>query len=135
MTGRTDLEDKGWRTVTAFTSELRQAPIAHTQMLAALDFAIGPTSEVVIAGTVGSKAVADFKRELRSRFEPNMVVLMRDTERAGEIIEIAPFTRDLTPLDGQAAVYVCRGHACLQPTTDPHKLGSLLSGPSTGKPG
>ena len=37
----------------AFAGDVRSAPAAHTQMLAALDFALGPSFELVLVGPTG----------------------------------------------------------------------------------
>jgi uncharacterized protein YyaL (SSP411 family) len=39
--------------------------------------------------------------------------------QADSLAEIAPFTNYLSMMDGKATAYVCSGHACSLPFTDP----------------
>ncbi|MFC1964647.1 thioredoxin domain-containing protein [Chloroflexota bacterium] len=50
ITANTDFEDKAAKIGQAFYENVRQSPSAHTQFMVALDFAAGPSYEVVIAG-------------------------------------------------------------------------------------
>jgi uncharacterized protein YyaL (SSP411 family) len=101
---------------------------SHAFFLCAMDMAAGPFLEVVVAGSPGGSDARALAREIRRRFIPRKVLILRpadDTEP--QIVRIAPFTRPLAALNGRAAVYVCRDHACSLPTDDPAKLPSLLS--------
>ena len=50
LTGRADLEEKASATARAFGEDATKRPEGHTMLLTALDFAIGPSVEVVISG-------------------------------------------------------------------------------------
>jgi hypothetical protein len=60
---------------------------------------------------------------IRSRFLPNKVVLVVSGAKIGKM---APFTESLVRLKGRATAYVCSGHRCLMPITDPEKMIDLL---------
>jgi uncharacterized protein YyaL (SSP411 family) len=39
---------------------------------------------------------------------------------------IAPFTTNLNAIDGKATAYICTGHSCTIPTTEPKRMLELL---------
>ena len=99
--------------------------------MTALDFTIGPSHEVVIAGNSQAEDTKAMVRALRKPFIPNKVVLLRPTElEYPDIVRIAPFTVDHTCIDGKATAYVCTNHVCKLPTTD---IGQMLDALDDGK--
>jgi hypothetical protein len=53
--------------------------------------------------------------------------MIRPTEKdSGVIDEIAPFIKNQKSIDGKATAYVCRNHACSQPTTDTDQMISSM---------
>ncbi len=128
MTGQVDLEAKAARLQRAFSSGIGQAPASYTQLLVALDFAIGPSYEVVIAGNSHAPDTKAMLRVLNTRFLPNKVVLLRPTEQAAPpITQLATFTQSQTGLKNKATAYVCLKGACRLPTSDINQMLSLLS--------
>jgi len=111
----------------AFAGSVRQAPPAHTMLLAAVDFALGPSSEVVLAEGGDAGSMQAMLAALRGAFLPRTVVLYRPGGPAPAITKSAPFTAAQTALDGQATAYVCRNFACRQPTTDPRRMLEMLA--------
>jgi uncharacterized protein YyaL (SSP411 family) len=100
---------------------------SHAFFLCAMDMAAGPFFEIVIAGIPDGSDARSIAREVRRRFIPRKVLILRPTDDAEPpIVRIAPFTKPLASLNGKAAAYVCRDHACSLPTVDPAKLLSLL---------
>ncbi len=127
MTDNRDLEDKAERIRRAFSSNVRQSLASFTQLLVALDFAIGPSYEVAIAGDSQTKDTIEMIRTLRSRFLPNMVVLLNPTEqKSPDIFRLAKFLEDQTSIDNRTTAYVCINYACKQPATDAKKMMELL---------
>jgi uncharacterized protein YyaL (SSP411 family) len=134
MTGRVDLEGRAARIGEAFSASVNESPVAHTQLLVALDFAVGPSYEVVIAGDPEAEDTREMLKALLSPFIPNKVVLLRpDGEDASEIGRLAGFTESHSSTDGKATAYVCQNHNCELPTTDPAKLLNLLGIKSPGR--
>jgi hypothetical protein len=95
--------------------------------MSALDFAIGPSCEVVI---VSGSDEGDTKRmleALRSRFAPRKVVTQSSSLSR---LQKKPYSyalpEGLTSSEGKATVYVCCNRVCNQPTTDPNKMLNLI---------
>ena len=129
LTGKTEFEEKGAQMLQAFSSPILKAPLAHVQMMNALDFAMGPTYEVVIAGDLQADDARNMVQALRRQFIPNTVVLFRFPEGHKESISsLAEFTRNLSAKEGKATAYVCRNYVCNLPTTSIEQMLELLSG-------
>lgn len=127
ITGNSGLEQKASQLARAFSGGVRQMPAAHTLMMTALDFAIGPAFEVVIAGDPRATDTRALLDALHSRFLPSVVTVLRPAgEDAPEISTLAPFTAQQLPVKGRAAAFVCVNHACNAPTTDPAAMLKLL---------
>jgi uncharacterized protein YyaL (SSP411 family) len=128
MTAASDLEEKAARIGSAFSGSVRKLPSAHTQLMVALDFGIGPCYEVVIAGKAQSEDTKVMIKALRTRFLPNKVVLLNPVERElPEIATLAEFTNNQRSIDGRATAYVCMNYNCKLPTTDINKMLQLLN--------
>ena len=131
MTADAALADKAAALFSAFSSELGQSPSSHTMMMSALDFALGPSYEVVISGHPGSPDTEAMLGALRQRFLPHKVVVFRPGDApAPPIVDLAPFTRTQKPLKGKATAYVCQNYICNRPTTDPQAMLSALGAAS-----
>ena len=127
MTARSEFEDKAWQITKTFADNVRQIPMAHTQLLSALDFGFGPSLEVVIAGKSSSRDTQAMVDAVRRQFSPNKVLLFVPGETLSpDITEIAEFTRYQTSIDGKATAYVCRDYVCSAPTTDITTIPGLM---------
>jgi len=130
ITGNTDLEEKAAAIGRAFSSQVSRGPSAFSQLLCAVDFGVGPSYEVVIAGSPKGSDTRAMIEALRGVFAPNKVLLLRLDSDSATLAEIAPFTKNQKPKDGRATAYVCRNHRCKLPTTDPRvMLANLLGKP------
>ncbi len=128
MTGDTTLEDKANATAQAFGGTVSASPSNFALMLLGLDFAAGPSYEVVIAGEKGKADTQSMVAALNKPFIPNKVVLFRpDGEAEPLITKIASYTDSQKSLDGEATAYVCKNFVCSFPTTDIEKMLSLLA--------
>jgi len=127
ITANTEFEDKAWQISKTFAGNVKRIPIAHTQLLSALDFGFGPSFEVVIAGTSSSEDTQAMVNTVRRRFSPNRVLLFVPNETSSPAItKIAEFTKYQTSIDGKATAYVCRNYVCSEPTTDITKIPELM---------
>lgn len=125
MTANAGFEEKAEQIGRAFSKTIWQAPRAYTQMMAALDFALGPISEVVIAGDAGAQDTKAMLDALRREFIPGKVVILQPGEDTG-IIDLAEYTRNLTSIEGSATAYVCRNYSCNLPVTDIEDMLDIL---------
>ena len=96
--------------------------------MAALDFSLGPSSQVVIVGNPRSDDTTSMIQRLQGSFLPNKVVMFRSTEEKDpDLIRLAEYTRGLESIGGKATAYVCRDFRCDLPTTDEKQMLTLLN--------
>jgi hypothetical protein len=128
MTGRNDLEEKAWQTVNSISSIVTRSPKNHIQLMVALDFALGPSYEVVIVGSPKAENTEIMLKTLREFYVPRKVVLFRTSEiELPEIVHLAEFTKNLTSKERAATAYVCQNYKCNLPTTSISKMLELLN--------
>ncbi len=127
ITAKTDLEERASSISRTFAGEVKRAPSGHAELMTALDFGIGPSYEVVIAGNSHAEDTKAMLRALRKQFIPNKVVILKPTEQsAPEITRLAEFTKYQNSRDGKATAYVCLNYNCMLPTTEIYKMLELL---------
>ena len=128
MTGDTTLEEKAEQLLRSFSGLVGDYPMAYTQFLNALDFALGPAQEVVIAGDRGHAATQAMIDILHRRFVPNRVLMLKPGGMEGaRLSALCGFTGALEPIGGQPAAYVCENYACKRPITDIEELKSTTA--------
>ncbi len=128
MTGNRDLEKIAEQMIKTFSDTIRQYPLGYTQFLCALDFALGPTKEIVIAGEPDQKDTDLILMEIGKRFLPRKVLLLH-SQKDSSLEEIAQFVKEQKPIDNKATAYICENYACKAPTWDVDKIVHLLETP------
>ena len=104
--------------------EVDVIPSASAHLMSAVDFLIGPSFEIVLAG--GN--IHSLKRAVFASFVPNKVVL-----RSGaDVARIAPFTKMQKAIRGKATAYICTNQQCKLPTGDAGKVAELLGATPAG---
>ena len=128
LTMERDFEDWAQKAMDAFSAQLAQYPSGFAQMIIALDFAVGPTREIVIAGDENDQRTKEMIREIYAGFLPNKVVILHPLKggAAKKIETLSPFTKNQVFLNGKATVYVCKNYVCDLPTNEIEKLKQLL---------
>jgi uncharacterized protein YyaL (SSP411 family) len=128
MTANPEFEEKAIQIFQAFSNIVSETPAGYTQLMVALDFALGPSFEVIIVGNSQSKDTENMLRAVRGKFIPNNVLLLLPSEvQEPEITSLAEYTQHLTPKEGKATAYVCQDYECKLPTIDIEEAISLLN--------
>ncbi len=121
LTGNSSLEEKASGLQRAFSDSVRLAPQAHTGLLAGLDFALGPSYQVVIAGDAQSAKTLEMIRVIQGRYIPNKVVLFKpagpeaESDYKDKLESIAGFAGELEEYGNRPAVYICEDFNCRLP--------------------
>ena len=127
LTGNTKLEGQAVDISRALEGSVGRVPVGHTHFMMALGFLLYPAYEIVVAGRAKADDTERMLRALREFFLPNAVVLFCSPEdESSDIASIAPFTKDLKPVNNKATAYVCTNFACHSPTTDVDEMLRLL---------
>ena len=126
LTGDPELENKAARMAAAFSSQISRHPASFSMHMNSLDFMLGPSFEIVIAGDRNSPETRRFLESLSSEYLPNKVVILKDKENEKEISRIAPYARSHVPINGKTAAYVCSDYKCHLSTEDPERMIELI---------
>ncbi len=120
LTMEKEFEKKAESLMNAFANQVSQNPSSYSQLLIALDFAVGPSKEIVISGQARSEETAEVLRLLYQTFFPNKVVAFRPSNdaEAEKIISLVPFLARQKSVDGKTTLYACESYACKIPLTD-----------------
>jgi hypothetical protein len=113
MTGSPGLTEKGTGVAKAFSKRIKAYPSAYAQFLAALEFMIGPSHEIVVVGDLRREATSAMVRAVHRAFLPNKVFLSRgNDEPEGRVDHLAPEVQGLAQADASPAVYLCHDSVC-----------------------
>ena len=127
LTGNTKLGERAQQLAQGVAGAVQQHPAASSMLLTAMDFARGPTQEIVI---VGNKSGTDTKKmltALRSRFLPNAIVVFRNAEQTDPTLaKLIPYVQYMSAINKRATAYVCADYQCRFPTNDIKKMHELL---------
>jgi uncharacterized protein YyaL (SSP411 family) len=110
---RSDFREHAERTFAVVEPHLGQHASGFGRMLSAVDFAIGPSVEIALAGGTGELLSA-----YRKRYLPRSVIAAGQSDIA--------ILRGRNPVNGKPTAYVCENLTCKQPVTDLAEFERLL---------
>ncbi|HXA08696.1 MAG TPA: thioredoxin domain-containing protein [Chthoniobacterales bacterium] len=123
-----ELRARGEKTIAAFGASLDRFPSAMPQLLVALDFSLTKPRQIIIAGQPGAPETRELIEEVYRHYLPDTIVLLADGGEgqkflAGKLEEM----KEMKPVGGKAAAYVCEDFTCKAPVTTREELRKLLS--------
>ncbi|MBI2562782.1 MAG: aldo/keto reductase [candidate division NC10 bacterium] len=122
---RSDLRDAAVRAISAYGRAITLHPRAFCKSLAVVDFLLEGPVELALVGTPGEAGFEALRQEVARRYLPNRILAHHDPA-AGPPVDL-PLLRGKGPVDGKAALYVCRNFACRAPVTDPAGVERVLA--------
>ena len=128
LTGDPRWENRAQALVRAFAGTVKTQPQAFTYFLCALDFALRPGQEVIIAGEPGSTGTRQLLAALNLNYTPNKIAIVKSDENAARLAQFAGFTDGLQIIEGQATAHVCRNGSCTDSTTDTQVMVDRILG-------
>ncbi|WP_455369552.1 thioredoxin domain-containing protein [[Eubacterium] cellulosolvens] len=127
ITANIELEKKSIQICKSFSNIVKKSPSSFTQLMVALDFLLGPSYEVVIAGNSNADDTKNMLKVLRANYLPNKILLLNPTEEESpKIHKIVHHITKQPSIDGQATSYICTNYSCKEPTTDVKKMIKML---------
>ena len=127
MTGNINLEQRAEQLLRAFSRQVTDQPMAYTQLLIALDFMVGPSQEIVIAGDPDIKTTQAMDSAVQRTFMPNKVLLLKPQGAEGKrLVALCPFVEKMRPIDHQPTAYMCEQYVCKRPIMGVDQLESVL---------
>jgi uncharacterized protein YyaL (SSP411 family) len=116
------------RQLKAFAKSVEASPISHPFFLMAVDFALGPTKEIVIAGKPNDTATKEMIRIVQRAYLPDAVIALAPRDDVPNTMKfmIPRVDGDGSAFESGAAVFICENFACQRPVTDPSELKEKL---------
>ncbi|MDA7980733.1 MAG: thioredoxin domain-containing protein [Pirellulales bacterium] len=136
MTGRTNLIAAAQDILSSFRDSLQRMPMATGQLLTALDWALGPTKEIVITAK-DQPTVRRHLADLQTRFLPNCLIAAQWQRDSYHSDGLSGLFSDKPPSE-EPTVYVCQNFACQTPVSgndDISKLWNELAPDGSGSRG
>jgi len=125
--GDLELIEKGNKLIESFSTNVGNMPSAHTYFMASLDYQVGPSYLVVVAGDSQSKDTLSMLESLTSRFIPNVMVVLNPSDKdSTELIQISEVIKNQVSINDKATAYVCFNYSCKDPITNIDALLSLI---------
>ncbi|MEA1999066.1 MAG: thioredoxin domain-containing protein, partial [Euryarchaeota archaeon] len=111
----------------AFGAQLEESPLAHTQMLSAVDLYLNSPVQIVIAGDDLEDA-SEFVDEINRHFLPDKVIAFAGSRAADDVGSgLVPLTEGKVAIQGKTTVYICENYTCRDPITELEELRRVLS--------
>jgi uncharacterized protein YyaL (SSP411 family)/aryl-alcohol dehydrogenase-like predicted oxidoreductase len=135
---REDFREAATRAIAAHGKAIQRLPRAFPTSLAVVDFLLEGPVELAFVGTPGEAGHETLVREAARHYLPNRIIGHKDpaasdrgrqAEREDEEENVAadlPLLAGKEPVNGRAALYVCRDFACQRPVTDPSQVAEAL---------
>jgi len=105
-----------------FSAIINKYPSGYTQFLSALDFAFGPSKEIIISGNDSS---GDFRSVIFKKFIPAKIVI-NITLKNDSITEVAPYLENYFPDNNVTKVFICENYVCNLPADSIEVLNQIL---------
>ena len=110
----------------AFAHAVQRSPAGYAQLLSAVDFGIGPSYEVVVAGRPPADDTQRMLNALGRSFLPSAVVVLRPADDGARVDELTGTNHGHALIDEKATAYVCRNFMCSLPTNEVDTMLELL---------
>jgi uncharacterized protein YyaL (SSP411 family) len=123
LMGDQALRAKAEQTLRVFRDLMEQAPQGVSYMLSALDFYLGPTTQMAIVGGKSDPQTKKFLEIIRGCFLPNKIIALREpADSTKESEELIPLFKEKKPVNGAPVVYLCENYSCRVPITEVGEL-------------
>jgi uncharacterized protein YyaL (SSP411 family) len=122
ITADTNFEEKANEINKVFSNQIKKYPAGFTQFLIALDFAFGPSYEIILTGDKDNENAKQFLSIIEDKFVPNKIILFAEEK----ISKTIPYITNYEKREERITVYVCENYVCNLPATDPEKLRRQL---------
>jgi uncharacterized protein len=126
---REDFRTAATNAIRAYGQQIGQVPRGFPKSLMVVDLLLRGPVELAVVGTPGDKGYDQLRSAVNRCFVPYRILAYRQ-ELESESTH--PLLAGKTPVQGKAALYVCKNFACQAPITDPQVVPSALSNPQEG---
>jgi uncharacterized protein YyaL (SSP411 family) len=130
LTGKTEYLDSAARALTAARNVIEKMPTAAGQMLIALDFYLGPASELVLIGGSNEQANQEAIAALQKSFLPRSVIAYRNPAAASKSPRSSALDSLFTDRESSKAeptLYICQNFTCQSPITGAEAITNAIN--------
>ncbi|MBW3637642.1 MAG: thioredoxin domain-containing protein, partial [Armatimonadetes bacterium] len=124
LMGREDWRERADTTVAAFGERLASIPSAMPLLLKGKMLLDAPPQHIVVAG--GREQSRELLRAAQGGFAPFRSVMLLDEKSREFFAGKQPFLREMKPVEGKAAAYVCQNFACQRPVSSAVEVRDLV---------
>ena len=125
ITMNNSFEEKADKINRVFSKQIGKYPAGFTQFLVGLDFAIGPSYEIILTGEKNTKEAGLFLSIIEDRFIPNKIILFISSAE-DPINKIIPYLINYEVQEEKITVYVCENYTCNLPVSDAGELKKAI---------
>jgi uncharacterized protein YyaL (SSP411 family) len=119
LTGNVDYEKKAEIINKVFAENIRTNPSAYSFLMIAVDYAVGPSYSLVVAGDTGKEDTQSMIEAFKTQYLPNKSLIFRPTDENYPLIdEFSNFVQFFNKFEDKATAYVCINKTCKAPTND-----------------
>lgn len=123
LTGDERWNEKAEHILLCFRPVLEEYPTGYTAFLQALQFALQPSQELILAGPLNSPKLLEMRHIFFSDFHPFASVLYHE----GSLNSFIPWLRDY-PIDHEVmTAYLCQNFTCQRPVHEIEEFKALLN--------
>jgi len=133
LTGQVQYEEAAAQSFEGLSGTIGRSAGTHTQFMLALDFALGPTKEVVVVGDPGDPKTLDALRSIHRPFVPSKVVVLRPIKGYEALAKLVPYVDSQTVVGDGPTLYLCENFACKAPTGDVEAVVRSMVGSATAQ--
>lgn len=123
LTGDERWDKKAEQLLHSFRSVLEEHPTGYTAFLQALQFALHPSQELILAGSLDSPQLPVMRQIFFSEFHPDASILYHE----GSLESIVPWIRDYPIETDQITAYLCQNFTCQRPVHQIEDFRTLLN--------
>jgi uncharacterized protein YyaL (SSP411 family) len=127
LTGESRYEATALKALRPMADLMARHASGFGRFLCALDFHLGPVTEIALVAPGGGDGLGSLVTEVFSRYLPNRIVTGMVTGDGAGAAGV-PLLEGREAVGGKATAYVCRNYACELPVTDRAALARQLDG-------
>jgi uncharacterized protein YyaL (SSP411 family) len=121
ITGESKYEDYAVAMLGLTSDQMVSHPLGSGHWLCALDFFLANSTEIAIVGGLSRPQTRALVDAISQQYLPNRILVGVEPDEQ-PLRPATPLLRGRHMIDGQSTAYLCRGHSCSSPITDPESL-------------
>ena len=126
---REDFRTAATNAVRAYGQQIGQVSRGFPKSLMVVDLLLRGPIELALVGGTDDKTYSQLRTAINSCFIPYRIMAHHQDP---EVETSHPLLTGKTPVNGKAALYICKNFACQAPITDPESVPSALQHPQGG---